>query len=144
MTAYMNKSRTDTHATPPILRDTWSKKYGPFSEFDPCPLGGLEDPAVPDGLQYDWPIDSGTVFVNPPYSRLKSTKKHGIGWVEKMANEGRRGRRIVALLPSRTGVSWFHEYIYINDNAIVVFLRGRIKFGTRNSAPFDNMLVIFG
>lgn len=47
------------------------------------------------------------------------------------------------LLPARTDTRWFHDYIY--GKAEVRFIRGRLKFGgSKNSAPFPSMVVIFG
>jgi hypothetical protein len=49
---------------------------------------------------------------------------------------------IVMLLPARTDTKWFHNYIY--DKAEIRFLKGRLKFGgSKNSAPFPSMVVIF-
>lgn len=46
------------------------------------------------------------------------------------------------LIPARTDTRAFHEYIY--HKAEIRFIRGRLKFGgSRNSAPFPSMLVIF-
>lgn len=46
------------------------------------------------------------------------------------------------LLPARTDSRWFHEYIY--NKAEVRFVKGRLKFGgSKNSAPFPSMVVIF-
>ena len=141
---YMSKSTTDSWSTPPALRASLAKKYGPFSTFDPCPLGGKDNKSVPDGLAIDWPIDTGAIFVNPPYGRLKSTKKHGLGWIQKCAEESKRGRRVVVLVPSRTDVAWFHDFVYRKSGVVYEFLCGRAKFGnSTTSAPFPSMVVIF-
>ena len=55
----------------------------------------------------------------------------------------RGGATVVMLLPARTDTRWFHDYIY--GKAEVRFIRGRLKFGgSKNSAPFPSMVVIFG
>lgn len=49
---------------------------------------------------------------------------------------------VVCLLPARTDTKWFHEYI--NGKAEIRFVKGRLKFGgSKNSAPFPSMIVIF-
>ena len=78
------------------------------------------------------------VFMNPPYGRE-------IGkWVEKAHDEVKEKNTnfVVALLPARTDTKWFHDYIY--NKAEIRFLKGRLKFGgSKNSAPFPSMIVIF-
>lgn len=46
------------------------------------------------------------------------------------------------LIPARTDMIYFHEYIY--HKAEIRFIKGRLKFGNaKNSAPFPSMVVIF-
>jgi len=94
-----------------------------------------------DGLAQSWAVSEGrAVFCNPPYGR--ETGK----WVKKAYEEAQRGTMIVMLLPSRTDVSWFHDYIL--GRAEVRFLRGRLKFAddegqAKNSAPFPSLVAIY-
>lgn len=88
-----------------------------------------------DGLTKSW--QGETVFCNPPYGR-------GIGaWVEKGYLESRdKDTTVVMLLPSRTDTSWFHDWIY--GKSEIRFIRGRLKFGgSKNSAPFPSMVVVY-
>lgn len=87
-----------------------------------------------NGLEQPW---TGYVWCNPPYGR-------NIGkWVEKAWKSAREGATIVMLLPARTDTAWFHNYIY--GQAEIRFIRGRLKFGgSKNSAPFPSMVVVFG
>lgn len=108
-----------------------------FDDYDPCPFNNPENI---DGLKEEW---SNCVFCNPPYSRLKSTKKNGIGWVEKAHIEAQKGKVIVMLIPARTDTTWFHDII-VKYNYEVQFIKGRLKFNdSKDSAPFPSMLVIF-
>lgn len=85
-----------------------------------------------DGLKQSW--DNERVFCNPPYGR---EIKH---WVKK-ASEA-RGGVVVMLIPARTDTIYFHEYIY--QKAEIRFIKGRLKFGgSKNSAPFPSMVVVF-
>ena len=83
-----------------------------------------------DGLAQKW---GGVCWCNPPYGREVGK------WVQKGAESG---CTVVMLLPARTDTKWFHEYIY--GRAEVRFVRGRLKFGgSKNSAPFPSMVVVF-
>lgn len=85
-----------------------------------------------DGLNKSW--DNEIIWCNPPYGR---ELKH---WVKKASKA--KGGIVVMLIPARTDTSYFHDYIY--GKAEIRFLRGRLKFGgSKNSAPFPSMLVIF-
>ena len=83
-----------------------------------------------DGLAQNW---GGCCWCNPPYGRE-------IGkWVKKAAEAE---CTVVMLLPARTDTAWFHDYIY--GKSEIRFVRGRLKFGgSKNSAPFPSMVVIF-
>ena len=88
-----------------------------------------------DGLAQSW--GGHTVWCNPPYCR-----KTGL-WVKKAYEEHQRtGCTVVMLLPSRTDVRWFHDYIL--GKAEIRFIKGRLKFGgNKNSAPFPSIVVIY-
>ena len=87
-----------------------------------------------NGLAQSW---HGNVWLNPPYGREIGA------WVKKAYNEvmGGGASSVVLLLPARTDTAWYHDYC---SKGIVLFLRGRLKFGNaKNSAPFPSMIVIF-
>ena len=135
--AYINKSKTDSHGTPDWVIEKIKNDYGEISDFDPCPLN---DSPTFDGLSVEYPREK-IVFINPPYSALKTTKTR-LGWVEKAHNECMDGSEIVMLIPARTDTQWFHDFIV--DQYEVEFIRGRITFkGNKNAAPFPSMLVHF-
>ena len=77
--------------------------------------------------------------MNPPYGRdIKY-------WIKKAYEESLRGALVVALIPSRTDTSYWHDYI--QDKAEVRFIRGRLKFerpqGALSPAPFPSAVVIW-
>ena len=128
----MMTSNTPEWSTPQGLFDELDKEF--HFTLDPCATKRNAKCAKfytkkDDGLSKDWSDE--TVFMNPPYGRE-------IGkWVKKISEQGG-----VALLPARTDTKWFHNYIY--KKADVRFIKGRLKFGgSKNSAPFPSMLVIF-
>ena len=128
----MFSSTTDMWATPQDLFDKLNAEHHftldvcAVAENAKCP--NYYSPAK-DGLAQDW---TGVCWMNPPYGRE-------IGrWVQK-AYESKA--KVVCLLPARTDTKWFHEYCVKGQ---ITFLRGRLKFGgSKNSAPFPSMLVVF-
>ena len=83
-----------------------------------------------DGLKQEW---TGVCWCNPPYGR-------GIGkWMKKAAEVQ---ATVVCLVPARTDTKWFHDWVL--NRAEIRFIRGRLHFnGSKNSAPFPSMLVIY-
>ena len=77
------------------------------------------------------------MFCNPPYGREICK------WVEKGYTEAQQPSTVVVmLLPARTDTKWFHDFCTKGD---IEFIRGRLKFGgSKNSAPFPSMIVVFG
>lgn len=136
-------SATDQWETPQEFFDKINAEHGPF-ELDvaadynnaKCPIyyGTDSYGAFCDGLVMNW--DVKRAWMNPPYGR-------GIGeWVKKAYEESKKGCKVVCLLPSRTDTKWFHEYC---TKGQITFLKGRLKFGgSKNSAPFPSMVVVFG
>ncbi len=132
---YINKALSDSWATPSNIKNKLQEEFD-FDDFDPCPLN---DNFNIDGLKAEW---AQKTFVNPPYSKLKTTKKNGLGWIEKGHQEAQKGKLIVFLLPARTDTEWFHNII-LKNNYEVRFIKGRLKFGDKKgSAPFPSILVI--
>lgn len=117
-------SNTDVWSTPPDFYRKLDEEF--HFDFDPCPL----NPTF-DGLEVEW---GGINYMNPPYG-------HEIGkWVKKASENP----VTVCLLPARTDTRWFHDYIYNKPNVEIRLIKGRLKFGgSKNSAPFPSMVVIF-
>ena len=121
-------SRSDHWSTPAATYDALHAEFG-FT-FDPCPLMAQED-----GRKVKW---TGRVFCNPPYSRIMEFLKKGLYHLA-----GGDCTLLVYLVPARTDTKWFHTYC-LSGEAEIRFLRGRLKFGgSKNSAPFPSMVVIF-
>ena len=161
--AYINRALKDAEhndwETPHDLFAALWDKHGGF-DLDPCGQkevhysawrivqrgGRCFDGSTEklDGLVQPW--GTGKVFCNPPYSEGLDK------WIAVINAEmaKKKGPRlVVALLPARTGVKWFHQYIYKRPGEFssygkieIDFLPGRLKFvGAENSAPFSSMIV---
>ena len=119
-------------------KDLFDKLHEEFQfTLDPCctESSALCDKyytAKDDGLQQDWSGD--IVFMNPPYGRAI---KH---WVEKAYTESKRGATVVCLIPARTDTAYWHDYCFKGE---VRFLRGRLSFSNKGTAPFPSAVVIF-
>ncbi len=129
-------SATDMWATPQTFFDRLHEEF--HFETDVCAIASnakCPNYFTPeqDGLKQTW---TGNCWMNPPYGRE-------IGkWVRKARESARQGATVVCLLPARTDTAWWHDYI--QDQAEVRFIRGRLKFGgSPNSAPFPSVVVIF-
>ena len=86
-------------------------------------------------------LSNRAIFMNPPYGRQVGQ------WVRKAYEESRKGATVVCLLPSRTDVEWWHDFV-IAGKAEVRFLRGRVRFlldgvAMKAGAPFPSAVVIF-
>ena len=134
----MFSSKTDLWSTP---QDFFNKLNEEFNfSLDPCATHENKKcqkyfTKETDGLSKSW--EGEIVFCNPPYGReIKQ-------WVEKGYKESKKNKtKVVMLLPARTDTQWFHNYIYKKSE--IRFIKGRLKFGgSKNSAPFPSMVVIF-
>lgn len=135
-TDVMFSSKTDLWETPQELFDELNHEF--HFTLDVCALpenakcSRYYTPEQ-DGLSQPW---EGVCWCNPPYGREIGA------WVRKALFSSARGATVVMLLPARTDTRWFHEYIW--NKAEIRFIKGRLKFGgSKNSAPFPSMLVVF-
>lgn len=134
-TDVMFSSKTDLWETPQTFFDKLNQEFG-FT-LDACAVpdnAKCERYYTPeqDGLSQPW---DGVVWCNPPYGREVGK------WVRRGLMASENGAIVVMLLPARTDTKWFHDYIY--GKAEIRFVRGRLKFGGGNSAPFPSMVVVF-
>lgn len=123
-----------------------------------------------DAFQWPWLIDgrAARVWLNPPYCRKekicrakcrkKRCAKRGFHcakyvpglyqWVKLAHGWSQKGCLVELLLPAKMGSDWWHEFVWAGNGprpgVEVTPLRGRLKFGgSKNSAPFDSVLVTF-
>ena len=154
--ALMFSSKSNEWATP---QETFDRLNAEFL-FDLDLAATAENAKVPsfytkemDSLQISWSGDTmrkdgpACGWLNPPYSRGLQAQ-----FIAKAAEERRKGFLTVMLLPARTDTKAFHEHIWFDrdgysgprEGVEIRFLRGRLKFGgSKNSAPFPSMVVVF-
>jgi phage N-6-adenine-methyltransferase len=81
------------------------------------------------------------IFLNPPYSQLRL-------FMAKAREEVSLGCLVVCLVPSRTDTRWWHDAVWDvtthhpRPGVEVRFVRGRLKFGGRGSAPFPSAVIV--
>jgi len=135
----MFSSASDEYATPQSFYDKLNMEFN--FQLDPASSPDnhkcwsfytMEE----DGLSKSWKLLHGSVFCNPPYSKVAK-------WIEKGYTESaEHSTTVVMLVPARTDTKWFHQYCMRASE--IRFVKGRLKFGNeKNSAPFPSMVVVF-
>lgn len=97
-----------------------------------------------DALAHDWSeFLRGPGWCNPPYSQCAK-------FLERAAQQARKGVTTVMLIPSRTDTRYWHLHIWDAEKHAprpgveIRFIKGRLKFGnSTNSAPFPSVVIIF-
>jgi len=103
--------------------------------YDPCPLNGALNPAVPDALASRW---GSMVFCNPPYSNIAP-------WVRKASEElCLHGTRSVFLIPGHTEVHYWGDYVFPYASEIWFSVTGVIFPGYRMKMPMAMAIVLYG
>lgn len=86
-----------------------------------------------NGLAQEW---RGVVWCNPPYTR----RQIGL-WVRKAYESALAGATVACLIPARTRIRYWHEYVM--RAAEVRFVRGRLRFSdSKSAAPFPSAVVV--
>jgi len=138
------KSNCNDWNTPLHIFD-WLAPLGQVS-LDPCSNYYSIVPASvrweKDGLESNWNVGEGYVFVNPPYARE-------IGkWTQKGITEySDHNVEIVYLAPARTDTRWFNQLMGVASAAC--FIKGRLTFNqygkeSITKAPFPSALIYLG
>lgn len=130
-------SQQQTSNTPPALRDSWQTPDWLFNaaaaRFDfVLDLAASVDNKKcghwfgesSDSLSQSWAdsnsIHGGWCWLNPPYSETGK-------WLEKCWEEAQLGARIVCLVPSPNGESYWGKYVF-NKASEIIFINGRVAF----------------
>lgn len=146
----LHASRDICWQTPPQIWQGALARLGiPQFDLDPCspgpssPIPCAERYTVADdGLSRSWGPAGSVAWVNPPYDRTLLP-----AWIDKMMTEAANGVLVVALVPARTGTTWWHRLL--SAGARPEYLRGRVRFLAADGqegapAPFDSALIWLG
>ena len=119
--------------TPKTLFNKLNEKFGPFtidlcasSENAKCEKYYTKED---DSLKQPW---NGVCWINPPYAVPTAKRVKGIvdEYIKKGLKEIKENpecKRICFLIPCKTDVKYFHEYIFPNATEII-FISGRPNF----------------
>lgn len=116
------------HLTPEYILEPVRDDLGGYLYLDPCTFPDNPTQAFvfftveDDGLAQSW-NGVGNIFVNPPYGKAREP------WIEKCIFAGSRGQKTILLVPAATDTRIFQQAV--STSTAVVFVRGRVKFGTR-------------
>lgn len=131
-------SQQQTSKTPPSQRDSWQTPQWLFDWADKRFHFTLDLAASDsnrkchdylsiddDALEVNWlgmmnAFPFGYYWLNPPYSETGK-------WLEKCWREEQKGCRIVALIPTPNGESYWGKYIFGKASEII-FINGRVAF----------------
>lgn len=140
----MFSSKTVEWATPQDLFDRLNAKYRftldvcATPENAKCPRYFTREQ---DGFLQDW--SGERVWCNPPYGKEIARWVWACSEANHPCEPAGAPDLAVMLLPARTDVRWWHDYVIPYGR--VEFIRGRLKFGgSKNSAPFPSAVVVFG
>ena len=132
--AGMRSSSTPEWETPQAFFDALNAEF--LFEIDVCATAANAKypryyTETDDGLTQPW---RGVCWMNPPYGRVIKA------WMAKAVASSQDGATVVCLVPARTDTAWWHDYAMGGE---IRFIRGRLKFGGRGSAPLPSAVVIF-
>ena len=139
--------QSDHYETPwPIFQQACNL-FNVYPKLDVCATAkNTKCPRYYDKFGLDLPYDND-FWLNPPYSESKK-------WVRKAYIEHiKHNVNGLALLQSKTGTSYWHDYIFGthkdgSPKAVVTFLPGRIRFNldnkpTKFNPRFDSAIVFW-
>ena len=95
-----------------------------------------------DALSKNWYRKGRRIWLNPPYSKNMGA------WIEKAAEESKKGCLVACLIFARTDTKWWHDVI-MKHAWKIHFIKGRIKFlsskdgQSKSAAPAPSCLVVF-
>lgn len=127
---FLHSNKNDDVPTPPEMLSALQNLF--HFDYDPCPLYGLENEAVPDGLALDvaWGRRN---FINPPYSNIKP-------WIcRAIASE----TLCVMLLPARLHSLYWRNFVWPNAKTIYLLCEGVQFPGYERPFPCPMTIVVF-
>ena len=97
------------------------------------------DGEIVDGLVPQWAAVARTVWLVPP-RKHEELHGHTLGkWVERAYRESRKGATVLAILPAKTGVGWFHNFV--TRSAAFTFVQQ--KYELENWGPEAQLSVLW-
>ena len=124
-------------------KQTWETPQWLFDVLDDEFTFTLDVCALPDTAKcnrFYTPQDNaliqswdGVCWCNPPYIEIDK-------WLKRGRKFAMQGSTVVYLIPARTDTRYWWRYCI---NGQIRFLKGRLKFGGGDSAPFPSAIIVF-
>jgi hypothetical protein len=138
--------------SPPKYISLVNKMFGQV-DLDPCSnehsmVNAKVEYKLPvDGLKESWRYE--TIFINPPYGKVKENKTSIYNWIEKGVEAFENGSEILFLIPVATNTKHFKNLIFKKACGICFLEDTRLKFWTegkedKKGAPMSCCFVYFG
>lgn len=102
-----------------------------FDDWDPCPINS-EGIRTFDGLGRT-PKGVRKYFYNRPYNNV-------VPWLKNSIRDWENGILSCALVKADTSTSWMHELVLLY--ARVIWVRGRLRFSSKEPAPFNSAAAV--
>lgn len=137
--------RSNEWATPKWLFDHFDKKYGPFTLDAAAQAWNAKCARFNDGVKPDIPWAGEVVWLNPPYTDLRS-------WMARAYRESPVARMVFCLVPNAPDCYWWSESVEDKASEIIPLTRsllptGRVHFekedGWTGRAGFSSAAVIY-
>lgn len=77
------------------------------------------------------------IYINPPFSLLGNKEM-----LDTIKGLLRNDNKVLLLMPARTDTKYFHEFLKLKPK--IYFIKGRLSFNDKGSAPFPSILLQFG
>jgi len=122
-------NRSDHWATPTNIYDEHIEN----GYIDYNPLNSYIDPFYKNTTKYI----NQNIFINPPFSILNKRE-----WILTIKLLILGGNHIKILMPARVDTKQFHKLLELGFK--VKFIKGRLKYNDKGSAPFPSLWLIYG
>lgn len=138
-------SRQD-YSTPDDFIRAVERRFGPLAFDLAASAENKKAPqffdAAADALAQDWSPAALNVadwtrrwcWLNPPFANIEP-------WARKCAEAKDEGQHILFLVPAAVGSNWWARWV--NGEAAVLFLNGRLSFDGKNPYPKDCALCVY-
>lgn len=77
------------------------------------------------------------IYINPPFSLLGKVEM-----LDTIKGLLLNNNKVLLLMPARTDTKYFHNFLELSPK--IYFVKGRLAFNDKGSAPFPSILLKFG
>ena len=145
ITSGMMSSNTPEWSTPQYIVNWSSNRFQMGHPYVLDAAATFENKKAPcffseehSALELKW--NASRIWLNPPYGRIIS--KFTQRAIQQLQDPQIINSSVTLLLPARTDTKWFFDLIQNPLQKHIVFIKGRIAFGSgKSKAPFPSVLI---